>query len=185
MSPAFHPANDTCLIRRAGPLDQRLLTELLREAADDTDIDVSSATVVREALADNIVLVASYDSGLIGCIMATPGPTTILHNLAIVPAQRRRGHATGLIGAMIDLLQKQGGVDALWTAIDPNLPDGMRRFERHGFSVAAGMTCREMTLMTRPATHPTPRPTFTWNSSPLPPRTAMTNNVARDAEAIG
>lgn len=161
------------------------MADLLREAADDTDIDVSSISVVREALASNVVLVASYGSILIGCIMATPGPTAILHNLAIVPDQRRRGHATNLIGSIVDLLQKEGRVDTFWTAVDPRLPDGMRRFERHGFSAVPGMTCRKMTLMTKPATPPVLKTALVRKPCSLPLGTTMIGAVTRDVGATG
>ena len=141
------PDNDTCLVRCAKPFDHEALMAMLSgmDAVRET-----GASGMRECLVNSTVLLAAYDTGPIGCIMATPGPQTVLHNLVITPAYRGRGHASDLIGATIELLEQDERTQSFWTAIDPRLDGGVRRFERHGFVEVPETTSGEMKLMTRP-----------------------------------
>lgn len=147
MSNVNRPDNDTCLVRRAKPFDHEALMAMLSgmDAVRET-----GASGMRECLVNSTVLLAVYDTGPIGCIMATPGPQTVLHNLVITPAYRGRGHASDLIGATIELLEQDERTQSFWTAIDPRLDGGVRRFERHGFVEVPETTSGEMKLMTRP-----------------------------------
>ncbi|MGC5796121.1 GNAT family N-acetyltransferase [Sphingomonas sp. NFX23] len=106
---------------------------------------------LRESLVNSTVMIAAYDTRPIGCIMASPGPQTVLHNLVVLPAHRNRGHASDLIGATIELLERDAAVQSFWTAIDPRLHGGVRRFERHGFVEVSETACGDMKLMTRPS----------------------------------
>lgn len=79
--------HDMCLVQCAKPFDHEALMTML------SGTDAGRSTYVsglRKCLANRSVVTAVYDTRPIGCILATPGPQTVLHNPVIRPAHCKR-----------------------------------------------------------------------------------------------
>lgn len=97
------------------------------------------------------MFLAYVGSRPIGCIMAMPGQTTVLHGLFVLPDERGSGHGSELIRQAITEFDAGGVARTYWTAVDPTLVGAHERFLKFGFSLVPELCEERLELMVRPS----------------------------------
>jgi ribosomal protein S18 acetylase RimI-like enzyme len=127
------------------PTDLAAVLKVLHAAfrAHEGRIDPPSA-VYRETaetltakLATETLLVARDEDGrVVGCIFyrQDSADEAYIGRLAVVPEQQRRGTASGLVEASIELA-RQAGLQRVGLNVRIELTENVRFFERHGFAI--------------------------------------------------
>lgn len=139
-------ANDRCTVRRATPFHNTHLTAVL-EAATLEQVSALAQFDAADLLTDQHVFLAYAGERPIGCIMAMPGATTVLHGLFVVSAERGKGHGSELIRSAISAFETMGATRSYWTAVDPGLPGAHERFLKFGFEIVPELCEERLQLM--------------------------------------
>lgn len=143
-------ANDRCTVRRATPFHHNHLKSVL-DAATAASMPVFPDFDASRLLVEQDVFLAYAQDRPIGCIMAMPGETTVLHGLFVVPGERGRGHGSELIRQAIAEFEGGGVTRTYWTAVDPVLLGAQERFLKFGFVVVPELCEDRLELMVRRA----------------------------------
>lgn len=143
-------ANDRCTVRRATPFDHNHLKSVL-DAAAAAQVPVLSEFDAAQLLVEQDVFLAYAQERPIGCIMAMPGETTVLHGLFVLPGERDKGHGSELIRGAMAGFDAGGITRTYWTAVDPALPGAHERFLKFGFDVVPELSEDRLELMVRRA----------------------------------
>lgn len=133
-------------LRIAGPADGPRMLHIITESfrarpALNPPADALGDTLadVEHYLSDQIGIIASDDTGDIGCLFlalnahASP-PTGMLLRVSVLPGQRQHGIATQMVRAAAGLAQ-QAGMRRLQLVARRELPSVIRWWQGHGFEI--------------------------------------------------